>query len=239
MFLGNYDYHTTTPAVRDQQPHNGQAATISPTVPSESPSVDTTTTRVGHYIGMDETSTPNIDRRVPEETLDEWMDETDDVEVIRRLGFLKNLHRGDTVAEAIRREGKSPSTGYRWKDRWEDGGIEALMPETSGGRPPKLSEEQRETFREAVYECQPCTIDQLESLLEREFEVHFSRMYLQEYLQEHGFTYTKPALQGAIDDNSLSDIEWDTNQHPNTTARHPYNDQDSRLIARWQVAEES
>jgi putative transposase len=188
---------------------------------------------------MDETSTQNVDRRVPEETLGEWMDEADDVEFLRRLGFLKNLCQGDTVAEAIRREGKSTSTGYRWKDRWEDGGLEALRSDTGGGRPPKLSEEQLEAFRETVRECQPCTIDQLEALLAREFEIHFSRAYLREYLPEHGFTYTKPALQEALDDNSLSEIEWDTNQHPNTTARHPYNDQDGRMIARWRVAEES
>jgi len=187
---------------------------------------------------MDETPTPNIDRQVSEETLDDWMDETDDVEVLRRLGFLKNLHRGDTVREAIHREGKSPSTGYRWKNRWEDGGLEALRPNTSGGRPPKLSAEHLEAFREAVGECQPCTIDQLEALLETEFEVRFSRKYLQEYLQEHGFTYTKPALQEARDDNSLSEIEWDTNQDSNTTARHPYNDQEGRKVARWQLAEE-
>jgi len=188
---------------------------------------------------MDEAESVQIERRLPEPELDERMDETDDPELLRRLGFIKNLYQGDSIPEAIEREGKSRSTGYRWKNRWADGGIEALRADTSSGRPPKLSASQLQAFRERVRERQPCTTDQLETLLEDEFGVSFSRPYLFEYLPQHGFVYTTPAFQEATDADTLSDIEWDTNHHEETTARHPYDEQTSRSKARWTVLENS
>lgn len=180
-----------------------------------------------------------IEPKRSESTLDAQMDAAEDPEFLRRLGFIKNLYQGDSVTEAIRREGKSSSTGYRWKKRWANGGIEALRPDTSSGRPPKLSESQLQAFRERVRAFQPCTTDQLETLLEDEFGVSFSRPYLLEYLPQHGFVYTTPAFQEATDADTLSDIEWDTNHHEETTARHPYDEQTSRPRARWTVLENS
>ncbi len=187
---------------------------------------------------MDESESVQIERRIPEAELDERMDETDDPELLRRLGFIKNLYQGDSVREAIDREAKSRSTGYRWKQRWEDGGIEALRPDTSGGRPPGLSANQLQAFRERVREYQPCTTDQLKTILAAEFGVEYSNQYLPVYLKRHGFNYTTPAFEAALDTDTLSDIEWDTDEHAEPTARHPYDDQTGRRRARWTVDDE-
>lgn len=187
---------------------------------------------------MDVQESVQINRRIPEAELDRRLANTKDVRELRRLGFIKNLYQGDSVAEAIQREGRSTSTGYRWKKRWEDGGIERLMPETSNGRPPKLSEQQIKAFRERVRDLQPCSMSQLEGLLREEFDVSYSRQYLRQKLPALGITNTKPARQTAIEQKTLTHIDWDKNQPTKTTKRNPYNKLVRRRVALWTIDEE-
>jgi transposase len=42
---------------------------------------------------------------------------------------MKNLYRGDSIPEAADREGGSAAIGDRWATAWNEGGLEALMPE--------------------------------------------------------------------------------------------------------------
>lgn len=187
---------------------------------------------------MTESDTQQIDRRISEAELDKRLANTKDIKEQRRLGFLKNRYQGDSVAEAIQREGRSTSTGYRWERDWNDGGIEAMMPETSSGRPSKLSEQQINVFRECVQQKQPCSLEQLQKLLNTEFDVHYSEQYLKEKLPELGITHTNPALETAIDENTLEDIDWDKKQRAQTTKRHPYDEQNQRSVAHWTVNDE-
>lgn len=187
---------------------------------------------------MDDSESLQIDRRIPEAELNRRLAETNNVEELRRLGFIKNLYQGDSIVDAIDREGKSTSTGSRWKKRWENGGIESLMPETSSGRSPKLSEQQATAFRERVRKIPSWSFEQLENLLRKEFDVEYTQQYLQQKLPAFGVTYTKPALQTAIDEGTLKDIEWENNGDTETTKRNPYNEQKNRLIARWSVSED-
>lgn len=78
-----------------------------------------------------------IKRHISEEKLDELLRDDEDKHRIRRLGFVKNLYQGDTIAEAANREARSAATGRRWADAWNEGGIEELMPSFGGGRPPE------------------------------------------------------------------------------------------------------
>jgi len=171
---------------------------------------------------MDSDSTLSIEPRLSEAELDEEMLKTDDVRRLRRLGFIKNLYEGDSVPEAIRREGRSKTTGYRWKRQWEAGGLEEMMPETSPGRPPKLDEAEQEAFRNAVRARQSCTRTELEALLKEQFGVEYAEAYLPQRLVQFGLTYRQPALEKALEADSVGSVEWDTNQHHKTTARHAY-----------------
>ena len=92
----------------------------------------------------------SVKRWLSEAELDHQLKAADNGKRARRLGFIKNLYRGDSVTEAIVREGRSESTGYRWLHRWNDGGLDALLPDYGGGRPPKLSESEQEAFLERI-----------------------------------------------------------------------------------------
>jgi transposase len=133
-----------------------------------------------------------IKRHLPEEEIDEMLREAEDDHHLRRIGFVKNLYRGDTIPEAADRVGRSPATGGRWAEDWNEGGLEKLMPDFGGGRPPKLDEDQREALIEMLRDGQPWTAQEIHRLLEEEFSVEYSPNYLGTFLRNLGLSYTKP-----------------------------------------------
>jgi hypothetical protein len=58
-----------------------------------------------------------IERHLSETELDARVRDAEDPEMVRRLGFIKNLYQGDTFGDAADREGKSRPTGARWAER--------------------------------------------------------------------------------------------------------------------------
>lgn len=60
---------------------------------------------------------------LPEEEIDELLCETEDNRRKERLGFLKNLYYGDSIAEAADCEGKSAAAGGHWAEAWNKGGL--------------------------------------------------------------------------------------------------------------------
>ena len=132
-----------------------------------------------------------IERHLTEAELDQLLGDTNDEKMIRRLIFVKNLYRGDTIEEAAARVGKSPATGSRWTDRWNDGGPGALAPNFGGGRPPKLDDDERVALLERLRAGQPWHPRDVRSLLETEFDVEYHPAYLSEFLRSLGLQYTR------------------------------------------------
>ena len=69
---------------------------------------------------MERSLRKEIERHLTEEEIDELLREAEDDPHLRRLGFLKNLYRGDSIPEAADREGRSAATGGRWADAWNE-----------------------------------------------------------------------------------------------------------------------
>ena len=76
-----------------------------------------------------------IKRHLPEGEIDELLWEAEDDHRLRRIGFVKNLYQGDTIPEAADREGRSPATGGRWAEAWNEGGFDELMPSFGAAGP--------------------------------------------------------------------------------------------------------
>jgi len=92
---------------------------------------------------MSEDRRKEIARHLSEDDLDRLLAETDDEKVSKRLTFVKNLYKGDTLEEAADRVGKSASTGSHWARRWNEGRLGLLTPNFGGGQTPKLGEEEQ------------------------------------------------------------------------------------------------
>mgnify|MGYP006294740169 FL=1 len=123
---------------------------------------------------MERSRRKEIKRHLSEEEIDELLREAEDDHRLRRLGFLKNICRGDSIPEAADREGRSATTGGRWVDAWNEGGIEALMPSFGGDRPPKLDEDQQQELVEMLRDGQPWKLQEIQHLLIEEFDVEYS-----------------------------------------------------------------
>lgn len=131
-------------------------------------------------------------RYLSDEDLDRLLTEVDDPKVVRSLTFVKNLNEGDTLEEAATRVGKSESTGSRWAQRWNEGGLGQLTPNFGDGSPPKLGEyEQKELF-ELLREGQPWEQQEIQHLLNEEFDVEYHPDYLSTFLRELGLSYSIP-----------------------------------------------
>lgn len=133
-----------------------------------------------------------IKRHLPEEELDKRLAEADDAEIVRRLSFIKNLYNGETIKEAATRVGRSESTGDRWADDWNEGGVEALAPSFGGGRPPKLDEDEQDELLELLREGQPWKSQEIQHLLNDQFDVAYHPDYLGKFLRDLGLSYAKP-----------------------------------------------
>ena len=133
-----------------------------------------------------------IKRHLSEAEIDELLREAEDHHRLRRIGFVKNLYRGDTIPEAAEREGRSPATGTRWAEDWNDGGFDELMPNFGGGRPTKLDEDEQADLIERLRDGQPWKSREIRYLLAEEFDVEYHPNYLGTFLRKLGLSYANP-----------------------------------------------
>lgn len=133
-----------------------------------------------------------IKRHLTEEELDTLLSEADDEHVLRRIIFVKSLYKGDTLEEAADRVGRSDATASRWANQWNRGGMEELAPDFGGGRPPKLDDQEQERFLDLLAEDEPWTSQEIQQLLDQEFDVEYHPDYLSSFLRSLGLKYAKP-----------------------------------------------
>lgn len=141
---------------------------------------------------MEQSRRKEIEHHLSEEEIDELLREAENEHRLRRLGFLKNLYEGDSIPEAADREGQSATTGGRWVEAWNEGGLEELMPSFGGRPPPKLDEEEQEELLNLLRESQPWKSQEIQHLLAEEFGVTYSPNYLGTFLRELSLSYAKP-----------------------------------------------
>ena len=106
--------------------------------------------------------------------------------------FSKTVYQGDLIKKAANRVGRSESTGGRWADRWNEGGLEGLAPSFEGGRPPKLDDQEQEQLIERLRDGQPWKSQEIQHLLNQEFDVEYHPNYLADFLHELGLSYSIP-----------------------------------------------
>jgi len=133
-----------------------------------------------------------IVRHLSEEDLDRLLTETDDEKVSKRLIFIKRLYKGATLADAADDVGKSSGTGSNWARRWNEGGLGKLTPNFGGGQPPKLDDQEQEKLIDRLREGQPWKKQEIQHLLDEEFDVEYHPHYLPTFLDELGLSYAIP-----------------------------------------------
>jgi transposase len=134
----------------------------------------------------------DVVRHLSEEDIDRLLAEEDDPKIVLRLTFVKNLYEGDTLEEAANRVGKAKSTGSRWVRRWNERGLGQLTPNFGDGRPPKLGGDEQHELLERLRDGQPWKKQEIQHLINEEFDVQFHPVYLSEFLDDLGLSYAIP-----------------------------------------------
>ena len=147
-----------------------------------------------------------IVRHLSEDDLNRLLAETHDEKISKRLIFVKNLYRGDSLEEAANRVGKSESTGSRWARRWNEGGLGLLTPNFGDGRPPKLGEDEQQELLEILRDGQPWKSQEIQHLLNEEFDVEYHPVYLSQFLDNLGLSYSIPRTKRPSRPDDAEDI---------------------------------
>ncbi len=134
-----------------------------------------------------------VARHLPAEELDKRIKKLEkDTRVLQRLYFIRHLYRGMSVEEAADLVGVTKATGYAWLKRWNSKGYEGLIPEFGGGRPSKLTKDQKEELREMLKKKDSRTTKEVQELIEAEFGVSYSSWQVRRILRSFGMKYAKP-----------------------------------------------
>jgi len=115
-----------------------------------------------------------------------------DVKVLQRLYFIKYRYEGVTVEDAAERVEISKPVAYIWQDRWNKEGYEGLKPKFAGGKPSKLSDDQKEQLKKILSKRDDWTTDEIKKLISEEFMVEYSLKQIRIILRKFGMKLAKP-----------------------------------------------
>jgi len=112
--------------------------------------------------------------------------------VLQRLYFIKYRYEGKSVEVASHLVGVAKPVGYNWQRRWNESGYEGLIPRYAGGRPSKLSDQQKEKLQLSLKEKNVWTTDEVRLLISSEFNVEYTLKQVRIIAKNFGMKYSKP-----------------------------------------------
>jgi putative transposase len=112
--------------------------------------------------------------------------------ILQRLYFIKHRYDGASVEEASRLAGVAKPAGYAWQKRWNEDGYDGLIPRYAGGRPSKLSDQQKEELLLLLKNKDVWTTDEIRSLVMKEFGVEYTLKQVRIIVKKFGMRYAKP-----------------------------------------------
>ena len=133
-----------------------------------------------------------VERHLSEKELEALIKREKEKRLLERLIFIRTLYDGEGAERAAQRLGRCKMTGYLWLKRWNAGGLEGLRPTFRGGRPSKLSAEERERLEETLRERDDWTTREVRSLIHERFGVRYSLRNVRRILRGLGMMYCKP-----------------------------------------------
>jgi len=115
-----------------------------------------------------------------------------DTKILNRLYFIKFRYEGESVEQASERVGITKMVGYIWQERWNEESYKGLVPKYAGGRPSKLSDEQKERLKEKLRERNDWTTNGVQDLIYNEFGVTYTLKQVRIILKQFGMHFAKP-----------------------------------------------
>ena len=112
------------------------------------------------------------------------------------------------------------------------------MPNFGGGRPPKLDEQQQEHLLELLRDGQPWKKQEIQHLLNEEFDVDFHPVYLSTFLKKLGLSYAIPRTKRPSRPDNAEEILDEHVSNAFDEDQTPHNKRDGDTEEGWVVDEE-
>jgi putative transposase len=132
-------------------------------------------------------------RHVSPDELSGWIRRKEkEMRVLKRLYFIKYLYEGAGVEEAADKVGVVKAVGYEWLRRWNKEGYKGLRPKFGGGRPPALTEGQKDDLIVELRKRDNWALAEVRKLLLDKFGVIYSENHVRRMLKSFGMKHAKP-----------------------------------------------
>jgi len=115
-----------------------------------------------------------------------------DLKVLNRLHYINHLYNGCSVPEASEKIGITKQTGYIWLERWNENGYTGLIPRFAGGRPSKLTHQEKNELKEILMKRDDWTTKEVKNLIKERFGVEYSSKQVGIILRNLGLKFGKP-----------------------------------------------
>ncbi|ABE51799.1 hypothetical protein with DNA-binding homeodomain [Methanococcoides burtonii DSM 6242] len=96
------------------------------------------------------------------------------IKILDRLYFVRYRYMGDSVEEAARKVGVTKRVAYVWQKRWNRDGYAGLLPRYAGGRPSKLTDDQKSDLKFYLRMQENWTTARVRELIRDKFGVDYS-----------------------------------------------------------------
>lgn len=115
--------------------------------------------------------------------------------IFKRLLFINLRYSGLLVPEASEKVGITAATGYHWQERWNLKGYAGLIPQFAGGRPSKLSDQEKEQLKEELKSKDHWTTIEVKQLIQLKFGITYSMDQVRRILRSFDMLFYKPYPQ--------------------------------------------
>ena len=132
-------------------------------------------------------SAPELSQKIKEYSLG--------AKILKRLLFINMRYSGKSVVESCKLMGISLATGYKWQERWNLEGYAGLAPKYAGGKPSKLTDQQKKTLEEILRSHDHWTTSEVKQLVQNEFNIIYSLDQIRRILRKLKMQFGEPYPQ--------------------------------------------
>lgn len=134
-----------------------------------------------------------VEKRVSETDINKRLkEEKNRARIIPRLIFIKLLYGGTSVIDAAKNVGVAKRVGYQWLQRWNESGYEGLVPRFAGGKPSKLTPDQKKELKGLLEAKDLWYLNDIIDLIKTKFETIYSERQVRRILKSFNMRHAKP-----------------------------------------------
>ncbi len=112
--------------------------------------------------------------------------------VLQRLIFINDLYDEKSVPEAAKHAGVVKTIAYEWLRRWNESGYDGLIPKFAGGKPSKLSTDQKKELKQLLEAKDLWTLSEIEEIIKKRFKIEYSQRQVSRILKGMKMKHAKP-----------------------------------------------